>query len=289
MSSKDKDNGPMFTLNCRGRILPANRPLVMGIINTTPDSFYQGSRFMGAEEVLQQAGKMIEEGADILDIGGQSSRPGAQVVGMEEELRRVITPIKLLHTHFPGTVISVDTFHSIVAREAVAAGASMVNDIGGGTLDNDMLATVGRLGVPYICMHMKGTPATMNREAVYEDVTREVLDFFIRRIDDCREAGIHDLILDPGLGFAKNGIHNLVLLKNLAALGIPGRPLLLGLSRKSFIYKALGTTSEQALNGTSILNTLALLNGAAILRVHDPREASEAIRLLELYKMENSR
>jgi dihydropteroate synthase len=279
----------MFTLNCRGKLLTTDRPLVMGIINITPDSFYTGSRFTADKEISEQAAAMLDEGADILDIGGQSTRPGAIEVGVDIEMQRVIAPIALLHARFPNAVLSVDTYHARVAKEAVEAGASLVNDIGGGSLDKDMLATVAALGVPYVCMHMKGTPATMNSYAIYEDVIGEVLDFFILRIAECRKAGIHVLILDPGLGFAKKAAHNFALLKNLAVLAITGHPLLVGLSRKSFIATALDTTAEKALNGTSILNTIALLNGAAILRVHDPKEAREAIRLTQLYKMGNSR
>ncbi|HEX9511062.1 MAG TPA: dihydropteroate synthase [Puia sp.] len=274
----------MLTLNCKGRILLAERPLVMGIINSTPDSFFEGSRFMDETALIRHADQLLQDGADILDIGGQSTRPGAEQVGAEEESRRVVSAIALLHRHFPGALLSVDTWYARVAREAVAAGASIVNDISGGLLDPDMLDTVGRLGVPYVCMHMKGTPATMNKEAVYEDVTTEVLDFFIRRVEDCRRAGIHDIILDPGMGFAKNRAHNLELLRNLAVFKILDRPILLGISRKSVIYKTLGITAEQALNGTTVLNTLGLLNGAGILRVHDPKEARQAITLLEVYK-----
>lgn len=279
----------MFTLNGRGKLLTGDRPLVMGIINSTPDSFYGGSRFVTEGEMLEQAARMIREGADILDIGGQSTRPGAEDIGVEEELKRVIGPITALRRHFPDTFLSIDTYRATVARAAVGAGASMVNDISAGYLDADMLATVGALGVPYVCMHMRGTPATMKGEAVYEDLTREVLDFFIRRLEDCRKAGIHDVILDPGLGFAKNAAHNFELVRNLSVFKILGRPLLLGSSRKSFIYKTLGVPVEQALNGTSVLNTLGLLNGAAILRVHDPLAAKEAIRLLEKYKAGNLR
>lgn len=270
----------MFTLNCRGKLRAIERPLIMGIINVTPDSFYQGSRLMDPGAILQRAEKMIREGADLLDIGGQSTRPGAEELSAEQESDRVLPVIEQLSRQFPDTILSVDTWYSKVAREAVRAGASMVNDISGGYLDPQMLDTVGELGVPYVCMHMKGTPKTMNKEAVYEDVTREVLDHFIRRIEDCRKAGIHDLILDPGLGFAKNAGHNFTLLKNLSALKICHRPILIGVSRKSFIYKTLGIDVEEALNGTTVLNTLALLNGADILRVHDPKEAAQAVRLL---------
>ena len=274
----------MFTLNAKGRLLAIRRPLVMGIINRAPDSFYSGSRFPDNTELLQQAEKMITEGADWLDIGGQSTRPGAAPVSEEEELRRVVDAIDLLHRQWPEVPLSVDTWYARVAAEAVGAGASIVNDISGGLLDPDMLATVGRLGVPYICMHMKGTPATMNREAVYDDVVREVLDFFIRRIEDCRRAGIHDVILDPGFGFSKTSVHNFQLLRRLDVFRICGKPILLGISRKSTIYRTLGVTPEEALNGTTVLHTLGLLHGANILRVHDPKEARETIRLLEAYE-----
>jgi len=274
----------MFTLNAKGKLLPVTRPLVMGIINRAPDSFYSGSRFPDNTSLLQQVEKMVNDGADWLDIGGQSTRPGAPVIGEEEELRRVTDAIDLIHQRWPDLPVSVDTWYARVARESVAAGASMVNDISGGNLDPDMLSTVGRLKVPYVCMHMKGTPATMNQEALYEDVTKEVLDFFIRRMEDCRQAGINDVILDPGLGFAKTSAHNFEILRNLGVFKMTGRLILVGVSRKSTIYKTLGITPEQALNGTTVLNTIALLNGADILRVHDPKEAKEAIKLIEVYK-----
>lgn len=274
----------MSTLNAKGRLLVISRPLVMGIINRAPDSFYSGSRFPDNTALLRQAEKMITEGADWLDIGGQSTRPGAAPVSEEEELRRVVDAIDLLHRQWPEVPLSVDTWYARVAAEAVGAGASIVNDISGGLLDPAMLTTVGRLGVPYICMHMKGTPATMNREAVYDDVVKDVLDFFIRRIEDCRRAGIHDVILDPGFGFSKTSAHNFQLLHRLDVFRMCGKPLLLGVSRKSTIYRTLGVTPEEALNGTTVLHTVGLLNGANILRVHDPKEAVEAIRLMEVYQ-----
>jgi len=259
--------------------MTVDRPLVMGIINRTPDSFYSGSRVSDDMGLLQQAEKMITEGADILDVGGQSSRPNAEHIGEEEELRRVAGAIDQLHRRWPEIPLSVDTWYARVAREAVAAGASIVNDISGGTLDPEMLLTVGRLHVPYICMHIKGTPATMNREAVYEDVVREVLDYFIQRIEACKAAGIHDVILDPGFGFAKTAAHNFQLLRNLSLFRITGKPILLGVSRKSSIYRTLGITPEEALNGSTVLHTIGLLNGANILRVHDVKEAREAVLL----------
>ena len=274
----------MFTLNAKGKLLPVTRPLVMGIINRAPDSFFSGSRFPDNASLLQQVEKMVLDGADWLDIGGQSTRPGAPVIGEEEELRRVADAIDLIHQRWPDLPVSVDTWYARVARESVAAGASMVNDISGGYLDPDMLATVGGLKVPYVCMHMKGTPATMNQEALYEDVTKEVLDFFIRRMEDCRQAGINDVILDPGLGFAKTSAHNFEILHNLGVFKMTGKLILVGVSRKSTIYKTLGITPEQALNGTTVLNTIAVLNGADILRVHDAKEAKEVIKLVAAYK-----
>jgi len=255
-------------------------PLVMGIINATPDSFYEGSRFMGGEKILQQAAIMLKEGADILDIGGQSTRPGSIQLNEEEELSRIIEPLELLHKHFPEAIISVDTYHSKVVKEAVSAGASIVNDISGGNLDENMLSTVGKLRVPYICMHMQGKPQTMQREPHYENVTREVLDFFIKKMDDCKKAGIHDVIIDPGFGFGKTIKHNFELLKNFSVFKMLEKPLLAGISRKSTIYKTLGVSANDALNGTTVLNTIALLNGANILRVHDVKEAKEAVKLV---------
>jgi dihydropteroate synthase len=273
----------MFTLNAKGNLLAVNRPLVMGILNRAPDSFYSGSRFPDDVEFLARAEKMIEDGADWLDIGGQSTRPGAALIGQEEELARVVGAVHLLHSRWPQIPLSVDTWYARVAQEAVAAGASLVNDISGGRLDPDMLAVVAGLKVPYICMHMKGTPATMHQDAEYDDVVKEVLDYFVRRIEDCRLAGIHDIIIDPGWGFAKTRAHNWQLLRNLQLFRMTGRPLLLGVSRKSTIYRTLGITPEEALNGTTVVQTLGLLNGADILRVHDPKEARQAITLLAAY------
>jgi dihydropteroate synthase len=270
----------MYTLNCKGRLLVMEKPLVMGIINTTPDSFYEGSRFMGETGVLKQAEQMLKAGAAILDIGGQSTRPNSTLVSAEEELQRVVGAIESLRYNFPEAVISIDTWYASVAAEAVAAGASMVNDISAGAMDPLMLSTTGSLQVPYVCMHMKGTPATMQQHATYENVTREVLDFFIQKTADCHAAGITDMIIDPGFGFAKTPAHNFTLLKQLAALKVLGKPILIGLSRKSTIYKTLGITAAEALNGTTVLNTVGLLNGANILRVHDVKEAREAIELV---------
>ena len=269
----------MFTLNCNGRLLVVDKPLVMGIINATPDSFYGGSRFSGPDRILVQAEKMITEGADIIDIGGQSTRPGSEQISADGELSRIVESIAAIHQKFPGTLISVDTYYSIVAKRCVESGASIVNDVSGGTMDKDMLTTVAALQVPYVAMHMKGTPKTMQQLASYENVTREVLDYFIAKKNECRMAGITDVIIDPGFGFAKTIGHNFQLLKDLSVFKMLDVPLLAGLSRKSSIYKTLDISSEEALNGTTVLNTIALMNGADILRVHDVKQAKEAVKL----------
>jgi len=269
----------MFTLNCNGRLLVIDKPLVMGIINATPDSFYEGSRFSGTDKILLQAEKMIIEGADILDIGGQSTRPGSEQVSDDTELKRILESIEAIHQKFPDTIISVDTFYSTVAKKCIHAGASIVNDISSGTMDKEMLSTIAALKVPYVSMHMKGTPQTMQQQAIYENVTREVLDFFIRKKDECKTAGIADVIIDPGFGFAKTIAHNFQLLKDLSVFKMLDAPVLVGLSRKSSVYKTLGISPEEALNGTTVLNTIALMNDANILRVHDVKAAKEAIKL----------
>lgn len=271
----------MFTLNCNGTLLKIDKPIVMGIINTTPDSFYQDSRFAGIDAVLQQAEKLINEGAAILDVGGQSTNPSSTPIDALEEERRVIPAINALSKRFPNTIISIDSYYATVAQKAVDAGAGIVNDIGGGFLDKEMIPTVAKLNVPYICMHMRGTPATMQQLASYQNITRELLDYFIAKIDECKQAGIKDIILDPGFGFAKTIAHNFELLKTLNVFGILGKPLLFGISRKATIYKTLNITASEALNGTTALNMIALTNGAHLLRVHDVKEALEAITLFE--------
>lgn len=276
----------MFTLNCKGRLVTLSQPVVMGILNATPDSFYGNSRVPALEAAVQKAGELLANGAAMLDIGGQSTRPGLPQVDAGTEAARVIPIIKAIHQAYPDALLSVDTYYASVAQQAVEAGACIVNDISGGWLDEAMLRTVASLQVPYICMHMKGNPETMQHHAAYEDITREVLDYFIERIHACTRAGIHDVMVDPGFGFAKTHAHNLRLLHQLGMLAVLDKPILAGLSRKSTIYKTLGTTAEEALNGTTVLNTIALLNGAHILRVHDAKEAHEAILLVERYKKE---
>jgi dihydropteroate synthase len=270
----------MFTLNCKGRLLVAEKPLVMGIINATPDSFYEGSRTTGVDAILKKAGQMLEEGADIIDIGGQSTRPGSEQVNADEELKRIIPAIRALHKNFPKAIISVDTFYSVVAKETVRAGASIVNDISAGSIDKSMIDTVASLKVPYVLMHTRGTPQTMQQLAVYDNVTKEVLDFFIIKVKELQNAGIQDIIIDPGFGFAKTIAHNFELLRELSVFKILAKPVMLGLSRKSTIYKTLGSSAEEALNGSTVLNTIGLINGADILRVHDVKEAREAIKLV---------
>lgn len=274
----------MFTLNCNGKLLVIDAPLVMGIINITSDSFYEKSRVNNSDDIFVLASKMIDEGADIIDIGGQSSRPGSKPIEENEEMDKVLKTIHLILKHYPNCIISVDTYRSNIAKAAVEQGASMINDISAGNLDAKMITTVGKLNVPYICMHMKGTPETMNNEAVYHDITKEVIEYFIEKTSTCRAAGIKDIIIDPGFGFSKNIDQNLRLLKELDLLQIFELPILVGLSRKSTIYKTLDITSEEALNGTTALNMLALNKGARILRVHDVKEAKEAVKLYTSYE-----
>jgi dihydropteroate synthase len=272
----------MFTLNCKGSLLLIDKPLVMGIINITPDSLY--NRNEGADSILKQAEQMLDDGVAILDIGGQSTRPGSKKINTDEELRRVISPIEAVHKNFSGVIISVDTYYSKVAAEAIAAGASIVNDISAGGMDDEMVSTVASLHVPFICMHMQGTPQNMQENPQYENLTKEILDFFIHKVNALHKAGIADIIIDPGFGFGKNITHNFELLKNLSLFKMTDCPILLGVSRKSTIYKTLGVTVDEALNGTTVLNTIGLMNGADILRVHDVKEAAQTIKLFETYK-----
>jgi dihydropteroate synthase len=274
----------MLTLNCKGKILSLERPLIMGILNATPDSFFEGHLNDSNDSIIKRVGHMIADGADIIDIGGQSTKPGSERVELEEEKKRVIPVIDLIHQHYPECIISVDTYYSKVAELAVHVGASIVNDISAGNFDKDMIEIVGKLKVPYICMHMQGTPETMQNNPQYQNITKEVIDFFSEKIQECKKANIQDIIIDPGFGFGKTIEHNFKLLREMEALKILKLPILAGLSRKGMIYKSLNTSANEALNGTSILNTLALNNGASILRVHDVKEAREAVALFQLYK-----
>lgn len=269
----------MFTLNCKGRLVLLDKPIIMGIINVTPDSFYSGSRQTAIDDALNAAKKMIDHGAVIIDIGGQSTRPGSEKITADQEINRVIPVLENVHQQLPGAIISIDTYYAKVATAAVMAGASMINDISGGIMDDDMIGAVASLQVPYVCMHIKGTPQNMAEQSNYKDVAAEVLDYFIEKIAVLQDAGINDVIIDPGFGFAKNINQNFVLLKKLSLLRMLGKPILAGLSRKSTIYKTLNIDAANALNGTTVLNTIALMNGANILRVHDVKEASETIKL----------
>ena len=268
------------SLNVGGKILDLSAPKVMGILNITPDSFFEGSRTQSEKEILTQAEKMLTEGADILDLGAYSSRPGATDISVEEEKQRLIPAVKLIVKHFPEAVISVDTFRASIAKKAIESGAHIINDISGGNLDQEMFKTVGKLGVPYILMHMKGTPQTMKDLTDYVDLCSEIKLYFSEKIAQLKQAGVKDIVLDLGFGFAKNIPQNFELLKQLADFRTLGFPILAGLSRKSMIYKTLDIDANKALNGTTVLNTIALLNGASILRVHDVKEAREAILLI---------
>jgi dihydropteroate synthase len=258
----------------------------MGILNITPDSFYDGGRFTDNDAILQQVQKMLDEGASIIDVGGMSSRPGAENIPLKEELDRVLPVIELLKKNFGDILISIDTVKAEVARQAIATGASLVNDISAGTMDETMYPTVAELGVPYVLMHMQGRPENMQQKPSYEAIIEEVLDFFIAQIGQLRALGVKDIILDPGFGFGKTMEHNYTLLKKMHVFQMLNLPILAGLSRKSMIYKKLKTTPDLALNGTSVLNLVALQQGARILRVHDVKEAREVIQLWT--QLENS-
>lgn len=274
----------MFSLNLKGKLHFIEKPWVMGILNLTDNSFYAGSRNKNIDEAKRKIEQFIKDGADIIDIGAQSTRPGSEPLSAEAELDKLSPVLNFIKEAFPETIISIDTYHALVAKESVAIYASMVNDISFGTLDEKMLLTVGQLNVPYIGMHMRGTPKTMQNFTTYNNLMEEIVDFFIQRVALCRAAGIKDVVIDPGFGFAKNPKQNFLMLKKLSDFQILQTPILVGLSRKSTIYKTLGTTADEALNGTTVLHTLALHNGANILRVHDVKEAREAITLLEAYR-----
>lgn len=271
---------PKITINVKGKLLLLDKPMVMGIINATPDSFHRQSRQADEEAALKQASQMLADGATMIDVGGYSSRPGATEVSQEEELNRVIPVVEALNKNIPGIIISIDTFRARVAEAAVLAGAAMVNDISAGEDDPDMLTTVARLQVPYILMHKQGNPQTMQQNPQYQHIVTEVIDYLKQRVEACNKAGIKDLIIDPGFGFGKNLEHNYTLFKALSDLQVFGLPVLVGISRKSMIQKLLKVDTAHALNGTTILHTLALTKGATILRVHDVKEAVECINIV---------
>lgn len=279
--AKDTFLNRKTTLNLKGQLLEFSMPRIMGILNVTPDSFYGESRMTSIDTALSRTAKFLEEGATFIDIGGYSSRPGAQDVTVQEEADRVLPVIEAISKTFPEAFISIDTFRAEVARQSVEAGAHLINDISGGELDQQMFAAVAALQVPYILMHMKGTPQNMQHAPHYDNITLEVVDYFVKKIELLRKSGVKDLILDPGFGFAKLQQHNYKLLQELEDLHIFDLPLLVGFSRKSMIYKTLETTADLALNGTTVLNTIALLKGSKILRVHDVKAARECILLIE--------
>ncbi|MEM0518567.1 dihydropteroate synthase [Aequorivita flava] len=274
----------MHTINCHGTLIDFSVPKVMGIINVTPDSFYDGGKSFTEDEILKQAEQMQAEGATFLDIGGYSTRPGADEISESDEIERVVKAIKIILKNLPNALLSVDTFRSAVAIKAVEAGAAIVNDVSGGTLDARMYKTVAKLKVPYILMHMRGTPKTMAQRTDYNNVTLEVLKHLSEKIARARAEGIHDIIADPGFGFAKTRQQSFQVLNNLELFQNLGIPVLAGISRKSMIYKTLETNVENALNGTTVLNTVALLKGASILRVHDVKEAVECVKLFQNLK-----
>ena len=270
-----------MTINCKGNLVDLSSPKVMGILNITPDSFFDGGKYKNEKEILSQVEKMLLEGATFIDVGAYSSRPGAKHISEEEELQRIIPVINLLVKHFSEIIISVDTFRSKIAEETINAGAAIVNDISGGKMDDNMFATVATLQVPYILMHMLGTPQNMQKNPVYRDVTKEIISFFAAQINRLHQFKLNDVIIDVGFGFGKTIDHNFEILKNLSLFKSLDAPILAGISRKSMLYKTLDISAKQALNATTSANTIALLNGANILRVHDVKEAVEAIKIVD--------
>jgi dihydropteroate synthase len=285
---QDKYFSNEFTVNCRGRLLDLSEPKVMGILNITPDSFFDGGKFTEEKQIIRQVKKMLSQGADIIDAGAVSTRPGAKQVSEKSELQRLMPVLEKLVKKFPDTIFSVDTCRSNVAHKAVEAGAAIINDVSGGTFDKKMFATAGKLKAPYVLMHIQGTPQTMQKNPCYINVVKEILDFFQKKIFQLKNCGVYDIIIDPGFGFGKTVGHNFEILQKLSLFKIPGCPVMAGISRKSMINKVLKTVPGKALNGTTVLNTIALMNGANILRVHDVREAKEAIELFKFYSKRNS-
>ncbi|GGI58193.1 dihydropteroate synthase [Winogradskyella haliclonae] len=273
-----------MTINCKGQLIDLSQPKVMGVLNVTPDSFYDGGTYKDKTNILKQVETMLNEGATFIDVGGYSSRPGADFVSEDEELNRVVPVVALIVKEFPETLISIDTFRSEVAKKSIETGAALVNDISSGTLDNKMIETVGKHGVPYIMMHMRGNPKTMQQQTNYDDLLKDIIRYFGARISEAHNAKINDIIIDPGFGFAKTLEQNYKLLNQMELLKITDKPILAGISRKSMIYKTLDTSAKEALNGTTALNMFALEKGASILRVHDVKEAMECVTLFNQLK-----
>lgn len=272
-----------MTVNCKGKLIDLSTPKVMGILNLTPDSFYDGGKYKNESEILSQVYMMLKNGATFIDVGAYSSRPGAIDISVEEESNRLIPIVELIIKEFPDALISIDTFRSQVAKLGIESGAALINDISAGKLDNNMMTTVANLRVPYIMMHMKGSPQTMANETQYDDLVHDIMLYFSERLAEARKLGIIDTIIDPGFGFAKTREQNFKLLNHLELFKNIDRPILVGLSRKSMIYKTLNTSPSDALNGTSVLNTIALQKKANILRVHDIKEAVECVELLNQF------
>jgi len=268
-------------LNIKGKLVCLDTPKVIGILNVTPDSFYDGGKFIDDKAVLTQAEKMIEQGTHFIDVGGYSTRPGAEPVDEEVEVQRVLPIVRLLANHFPATPLSIDTFRASVARKAIDEGASIINDISGGEQDPSMFETIADLGVPYVLMHMRGTPQSMAKFTHYDNLIKDIVDYFHKKMHMLRQNGVKDIIIDPGFGFAKTADQNFKLLQHLDLFNVFGVPLLAGLSRKSMIWKTLGANPAGALNGTTALNALALSKGVKLLRVHDVKEAVECVTLYE--------
>ena len=273
-----------MTINCRGNLIDLASPKVMGILNITPDSFYDGGKYKDENAILRQVDKMLEEGATFIDVGAYSSRPGAAHISEEQELKRILPVVNLLVKNFPDIILSIDTFRSNVAKATISSGAALINDISGGNMDGQMFATVADLQVPYVLMHMLGTPQNMQKNPVYEDVTKEIISFFAAQIFKLHQLKLNDVIIDVGFGFGKTIAHNFEILKNLDLFKSLDAPILAGVSRKSMLYKTLDISAQEALNATTSANTIALLNGANILRVHDVKEAVEAVKIVQQIK-----
>ena len=271
-----------MTINCKGELIDLSSPKVMGILNITPDSFYDGGKHKNESEVLKHVEQMLNEGATFIDVGAYSSRPNAEHISETDELNRILPIVNLILRAFPEVILSIDTFRSEVAQKCIEAGAAIINDISAGKLDSNMLKTIAKLQVPYIMMHMRGNPKTMQKLTDYDDLLKDISYYFSERIAAANASGINDVIIDPGFGFAKTLEQNFELLNKLELFNSIEKPLLVGVSRKSMIYKPLKTSAKEALNGTSVLNTVALQKGASILRVHDVKEAIECIKLVEL-------
>lgn len=287
MMAKDTFLNRKSTLNCKGKLVDLSSPQVMAILNLTPDSFYGNSRINNITDALKRTESFLNEGATFIDLGAYSSRPGAADVSIEEELQRLIPIVDAIAKEFPQAIISIDTFRAKVAEQAIAAGAHLINDISAGQLDPLMFKTVAKLQVPYIIMHMQGTPQTMQQNPTYENVNTALLTYFAEKLAQLKALGLKDIIIDPGFGFAKTLNHNYEVLQQLEALHLFGLPILVGFSRKSMLTKLLHIKNEEALNGTSVLNTTALLKGAKILRVHDVKEAKECVTIIEKLKNPN--